>query len=262
MEKRDIRSSIKESCNERTPDVLNKIKSSSEFRIPEKSKRSLSDYFSFKSFSYSLATVFILAIIVALVFSSGPSTPVIASTVTVDINPSIEITLDENDFVINVTAINNDGEEILNKDIKYRGLTLDRLIEIIIERAHNNGYIIETTEENVILISVDSSNEAIRTRVEAHLEIKIANEVNKYAERVRIIKERNPNVTDEQLETLVNIARENQISVAKLLIIRRIIILDDSYSLAELKNVSVRGLYQLEKQLLDPDEGDNPGNGN
>ena len=86
--------------------------------------------------------------------------------------------------------------------------------------------------------------------------------MNKYAERVRIIKERNPNVTDEQLETLVNIARENQISVAKLLIIRRIIILDDSYSLAELKNVSVRGLYQLEKQLLDPDEGDNPGNGN
>ena len=261
MEKQDIKFRIKESFDERTPDILSKIKNSSEFRVPVKTKRSFSEYFSVKRLSYSLVSIFIIALLVTLVLSSGPSTPVVASTITLDINPSIQITLDEDDFVINITGLNDEGEAVVSRDIKYRGLTLDRAIELIIEEAHRRGYIVDTTDENVILIKVDSNSEVIRTRVEAQLETKIATEVNKYAQLVRVIKERNPNVTDEQLETLVDIARENHITVAKLLLIRRIIVLDDQYEVSELKNVSVRGLYQLEYSLLNPDEeDDNPGN--
>ncbi len=263
MNKHNIKFKIKESCNERTPDVLNKIKNSSEFRVPVKTKRSLSDYFSFKSFSYSLATVFILAILVTLVFTSKPATPVVASTITVDINPSIEITLDDDDYVINVTAINDEGEEVISRDIKFRGLTLDRTIEIIIQKAHERGYIIETIEENVILIRVDSNNAAVTERLESQLETKIANEVNKYAALVRVIKERNPNVTDEQLESLINTAKNNRITVAKLLLIRKIIILDNTHTLDELKDLPIRELYRIKYLLLHPidNEEDDPGNG-
>ena len=262
MEKRDIEFKIKETCDEHSPDVLSKIKNSSEFRIPEKPKRSFAEYFSLKRLSYSLATIFIVALVVTLVLTSGPSTPVVASTITLDINPSIQITLDEDDFVINITGLNDDGEAVVSRDVKYRGLTLDRAIEILIEEAHRRGFIVDTTDENVILIKVDSNNEVIRARVEAQLETKIDSEVKKYSQLVRVIKERNPNVTDEQLENLVNIAKENHITVAKLLLIRRIIVLDDRYTVAELKNVSIRGLYLLEYNLLNPDEeNDNPGNG-
>jgi len=260
MEKHDIKYRIKESFDERTPDILNSIKNSREFRLPVKTKKSLSDYISFKSFSFSLATVFVLAILVTLVFSSQPATPVVASTITVDINPSIQITLDDEDKVINVTAINIDGEEILSNNIKFRGLSLDETIEILIEAAYNHGFIIETNDENIILISVDSNNEEIRERLESQLERKIANEVNKYASIVRVIKERNPNVTDEQIKTLADTAKENNMTVAKLLLIRTIISLDSTRSLDELKDFSIRELYRIKYKLLNPTEDDTPSN--
>lgn len=261
MKKNDMLFKIKESFDERTPDVLSKIKNSHKFKIPQKTKKSLSDYISVKSFSYSLATIFILALLITTVIMSGPSTPVVASTITLDINPSIEITLDEDDFVINITGLNDEGETLISRDIKYRGLTLDRAIEIIIEKANERGYIIEMGEENVILIKVDTNSEEARVRIEELLQTKIANEVNKYGQLVRVIKERNPNVTDEQIGLLIDIARTNKISVAKLLVIRRIIILDDTKTLEELKDVSVRELYRIEYRLLNPlEEEDTPGN--
>ncbi len=254
MEKQDIRFRIKETCDERTPDVLNSIKNSSEFRVPVKNKKSLLDYFSLKSFSYSLASVFVIALLITLVMTSQPSTPVIASTITVDINPSIEITLDEDDNVINVVAINDDGEEIINPNTTFRGLSLDQAIEILIEEAYDQGFIVDTTEENVVLISVDSDNSELRERLETQLETKIAAEVVKYSALVRVIKERNPDVTNEQLENLVTIARNNKITIAKLSLINKIIILDDSYTLFNLKDQSIKDLYILHYSLLSPIE--------
>jgi len=254
MDQQNLKSKILESCNERTPDILSKIKNSSEFRIPVKTKKSFSDYFSFKRLSYSLATIFILAIVVTLVFTSGPTTPVIASTITVDINPSVQITLDSDDNVINVTAINADGEEIVNRDVTYRGLSLDDVIEILIEKAYEKGFIIEANDENIILISIDSSNEQVRERLERQLEIKIRNEVNRYAQLVRVIKERNPNITDEQIDNFTKIARNNHISLGKLLLIKKIIVLDETRDLEELKELSVKELYQIHYSLLHPND--------
>ena len=238
-----------------TRNILNNIKNSSQFKIPIKEKKSFNSYFSLRRLSYSLATVFILVLVVALVFSSS-RIPVIASTITVDINPSIEITLDDEDNVINVTAINDEGAEIINRDIKFKGLTLDRVLEILIEEAYRRGYIIETIEENVILISVDSNNSAVKERIEAQLETKIANEVSKYAALVRVIKENGNDLSQAELKSLADFAKENKITVAKLLLINKIIILDDAYTLATLKSYSIRDLYLLHYQLLDPVEDD------
>ena len=260
MKKQNIESRIVESLNERTPDTLNAIKKSHDFRIPEKTKKSLFDYLSLKRFSYSLATIFILVVLVVLAFSSQASTPVVASTITVDINPSIQITLDEDDMVINVTAINTDGEEIVNKDIEFRGLTLDRTIEIIIRSAYERGFIVESDEENIILISVESKNEEVRGRLEVKLEEKISNEVNKYGPVVRVIKERHSNITNEQIDQLVQTAKNNNISVAKLLLIRKIIALDSTRSLEELKSFSIRQLYRIQCELLNLTDENNSSN--
>ncbi len=252
MEKQDMKFRIKEVLDERTPDILNNIKNSSAFKVPIKQKKTLSDYVSFKSLSYSLATVFILAILVTSLMMSGPSAPVVASTVTLDINPSIEITLDENDFVINVIAINDDGETIISRDIVYKGLTLDQAIEYLIESAHNKGFIVETTEENVILIRVNSDNAEMKARIEAALVIKIHNEVSRYAQLVRVINEKGGDITPDELRDLVEIAQTHRISVAKLLLINKIIEIDDTHTIEELKTESIRNLYALHYRLLSP----------
>ena len=261
MKKEKIEYQIYEALNERTPDILTSIKDSHEFKIPVKAKKTFFKRISFKSLSYSLATVFTLVLLVALVFSSQPGTPVVASTITVDINPSIQITLDEDDFVINVTAINADGEEIINNNVKFRGLTLDKTIEIIIEAAYKRGYIVETTDENIILITVDSNNLEVRNRLEFQLESKIANEVNRYAPIVRVIKERRTNLTNDETDHLKMVAKDNHMSLGKLLLIRKIIALDSTRSLDELKDYSVRELYRIHNGLLNPiDDGDNSQN--
>ncbi len=259
MKKDKIEAQIFSALNERTPDVLSAIKSSHEFKIPVKPKNAFSKLFSLKKLSYSLATVFTLVLLVALVFSSQPGTPVVASTITVDINPSIQITLDEDDYVINVTAINADGEEIINNNVKYRGLTLDETIEIIIESAYRHGYIIETTDENVILISVETDNLDTRNRLEFKVESKIANEVNRYAPVVRVIKERRTNLTDTEKEQLENVAKDNHVSLGKLLLIRKIIALDSSQTIDDLKDLPVRELYRIYNDLVDPNSDNNSG---
>ncbi len=261
MERNNLEFKIKESLSERTPDVLDKIKNSSQFKVPEKEEKRFVIFSSFKKMSFSLATVFALVLVLALVFSSQKVTPVIASTITVDINPSIQITLDEDDNVIAVTSINADGEEII-RNIRFKGLTLDRAIEIIIEKANEKGFIVETTDENVILINVNSKNAEIKARVEAQLETKITSEVNKYGALVKVVKGKSGEVTQNQMNSLVAIAKENKISVAKLLLIKKIILLDDTFTIADLKDLSVRELYNIEYNLLNPEEDIEPGNNN
>jgi len=259
MERNNLEFKIKDALSERTPDVLDKIKNSSQFKVPEKEEKRFGIFSSFKKMSFSLATVFALVLVVALVFSSQKVTPVIASTITLDINPSIQITLDKNDNVIQVTSINDDGAEVI-RNIRFKGLTLDRAIEIIIEKANEMGFIVETTDENVILISVDSENAEIKARVEAQLEGTITAEVNKYAALVRVINENGGNVTKQQMNTLVTIAKNNEISVGKLLFINRITLLDPTYTIAYLKDLSVRELYIIEYNLLNPEDDIEPGN--
>jgi len=252
MEKYNMKEQIRESLGENTPDVLSKIKDSNEFFVPAKEKDSFFQYFTFKRLSYSLASVFVLALLVTTLLTSQNGAPVVASTITIDINPSIEITLDDEDNVINVTAINDDGDELVNRPVSsYRGLSLDEAIEIIIERANELGFIVDEVEENVILISVESDNLQLKQRIEAQVENKISTEVHRYAQLVRIIKENKENLTDEQVDELNQIAAHHRITVAKLSLINKIINLDETYTVLELKDKSVRELYRIHSNLLD-----------
>ena len=182
MKKSNFEERISTSFKTETPDILDRIKSSDQFYVPEKVKKFDFNRIFNKRLSYSLASVFVLAIVLFSILSSGPSIDsVVASTVTIDINPSIEITLNDNDEVINITAINSDGELLIDRDIKFKGLSLDRTIEIIIAEAMKRGFIVDSIEDNIILIDVSSNKMDIKQRVKQSLEIKITSENDIYA---------------------------------------------------------------------------------
>ena len=96
------------------------------------------------------------------------------SYVTVDVNPSIEYTLNRMNQVINVEAVNEEAEEIVAQlkaaDINHKSLS-DNMEETenLLKEA---GYI--TDDEDYILMNVVSKNEAHKERIES--------EVNKFAE--------------------------------------------------------------------------------
>lgn len=260
MRKSKFEERITSSFKSETPDILDKIKSSDQFFVPDKVKKYDFSRLFTKRLSYSLASIFVLALVLFSVLSSNTEVPaVVASTVTIDINPSIQITLDDDDNVINVTAINDDGQFLIDKDIVYKGLSLDRAIEIIIAEAVERGYIVDDTEDNIILIDVSSDQSAIKARVEAALEVKITQEITKLARVAQVVKENRDNLTEEQVDTLKGIADRYKISIAKLTLINRIIIADDTYTVESLKDLSIRALYALLADI-NPDANTIPGN--
>ncbi|MBU5482036.1 anti-sigma-I factor RsgI family protein [Blautia sp. MSJ-19] len=88
------------------------------------------------------------------------NTAIACSYVSLDINPSIEYTLNRQDCVLDVTAVNKDAEEIVEQ-LKEQGIKKEPLADAIsmtAEILQENGYIIED-ETDYILINVASDSD-------------------------------------------------------------------------------------------------------
>lgn len=71
-----------------------------------------------------------------------------ATTITIDINPSIEIKLDKNDNVISVKALNDDAEKIVVDNVN--GKSFVEALSVITDNLLENGYV--TDDIPVVLI--------------------------------------------------------------------------------------------------------------
>ena len=83
---------------------------------------------------------------------------------TIDINPSIEFIVDENNKVVSVTALNDDGS-ILIAGEAFVGKTSEEAIAMTISLASETGYLVKGeagVEENNVRISVSGNSEYAR----------------------------------------------------------------------------------------------------
>jgi len=114
-----------------------------------------------KILSLGLAVVAIFA----LTACSGTN-EVAASTIAIDVNPSVVLELDENDKVINV-ILNNEDAEIIIGDMDLIGVDYDVAINALIGSMVANGYISELA--NSVLLSISSDNEIREDELMAEL---------------------------------------------------------------------------------------------
>ena len=188
---------------------------------------------------------------------NGNSTnQIYASTVTLDINPQIEITLDEDDIVISIIGLNDDGEEFLNHDISYQGMTLDEVVEVIVERLEEKGYIV-STEDNVMLIHVDGVSTEVTERVKLKMEEKMKNKMNQRGILMEYIKTNDIDLTPEQLQEANRIAKRLNINPGRVILIQQIIEKDDTRKPRDLKDLTMRELHNIHKDLQNEER---PGN--
>ena len=82
---------------------------------------------------------------------------VVDTTVSLDVNPSIEIQVNQKERVLQVIPLNDDGKIIIG-DMDFSGSNLDVTVHAIIGSMLQNGYLNELT--NSILISVDNHDPA------------------------------------------------------------------------------------------------------
>ena len=95
----------------------------------------------------------------------------VASTISLDVNPSIEIRVNKYEKVLEILALNDDAEVVLG-DMDFKGSSLDVTINALIGSMLQNGYLDELA--NSILISVDNQDPALS----AALQEKLSQEVN------------------------------------------------------------------------------------
>lgn len=90
----------------------------------------------------------------------------VASTVSLEVNPSIQITVNEKERVLDVKALNKDGEIVIG-DMDFSGSDIDVAVNALIGSMLRNGYLNELA--NSILISVDNEDPAKGTALQEEL---------------------------------------------------------------------------------------------
>jgi len=80
---------------------------------------------------------------------------------TVDVNPSVEFMVDDQNKVVSVTALNDDGS-ILIAGETFVGKTPEEAVELVVSLAAETGYLVKgnvTADENTVNISVSGDTE-------------------------------------------------------------------------------------------------------
>lgn len=118
-----------------------------------------------------IAAAFVIVLAGIAGFSVYNVNYAVASTVSLDVNPSIEITVNRKERVLDVTAHNEDGAKVIG-DMNFAGNDLDVTINALIGSMLRQGYLSDIA--NSILVSVDNTD----TEKGAALQKKLADEIN------------------------------------------------------------------------------------
>lgn len=160
----------------------------------------------------------------------------VASTIGIDVNPSITVTVNKKEKVLDVTA-NNDDAKIILEGMDLAGSDINVAINALIGSMVKNGYIDELA--NSILISVDNPNSA---ESEA-LRQKIVDELNAFinsGNNISVVSQSITSSSDKEA-----LANSYGISVGKLELIEKLIAKNNLYTYEDLKKLSINELNLL-----------------
>lgn len=161
-----------------------------------------------------------------------------ATYVSLRINPEIELIANEDDEVVAVNAINEDGEVVLAIS-DFVGDTIEEATEEFVDIAVELGYIDVESEESTVYVHVDGESEEVIEDIEE----KINTRVHKYFDDRGIFGKVEKEVMDEYLEK----AEELNISVGQVKMIERILELYPEMTEEELLEMDIKELMELLK---------------
>ncbi len=156
MKEKEINQAIRRAFLKAAPDVLDSILSDCKqpeqtiLFLPQKSPAR----HSFK-WSVGIAAALLLFLFGITCGQLLPRGQAVAATISLDVNPSIEIKVNPKEKVLSVTARNEEARNVIG-DMNFTGNSLDVTINALIGSMLRKGYLNETT--NSILVSVDDND--------------------------------------------------------------------------------------------------------
>ncbi len=157
MKKSAMENQIKEAFSHAVPDVLDSVLDSCKEQkgkviVMTQQKNSKSVWI--KRIS-GIAAALVIVVAGITGFGIYQNNYAIDSTVSLDVNPSIEITVNQKERVLAVNALNEDAQKVL-ANMDFKGSNLDVTVNALIGSMLRNGYITELS--NSILISVNNDD--------------------------------------------------------------------------------------------------------
>lgn len=173
----------------------------------------------------------------ALLAGCGGGDSEAAARMQVDINPSVEFILDEDNKVLSVTALNDDGALIIAGEA-FVGKTAEDAVELMVSISTEAGYLVKgdlSAGQDGITISITGDEEAaqklyddVKAGVDAFLEESGINAAVERGEALKLdalrelVQKADPTLTDEEVadmteEQLLNALKISRIETAQLL---------------------------------------------
>ena len=206
-------------------DVAKKIKNNKGVILNMEKKRK-SKFF--VTGGFGLAFAVILFFVGLIYFKNDNSVAVIG----IDVNPSLELSINSKNKVIGVNTNNEDGKKVLG-DMNLKGSNVDVAVNAIFGSMVKNGYINEN--DNSILISMVEGNYDVD---------KLANNVYSYLKNEKL----NSSILTQNVDTTSydkDLSKKYNISVSKVKLIRSILNKNSLYDFEELSKLSTNELNIL-----------------
>jgi hypothetical protein len=117
-----------------------------------------------------------LVVMMGLPWFNGGTTHAVAAWVTVDINPSVELSVNAKGKVVAATALNADGEKLIN-ELDLDGLKISEATSLLLAEADHQGFITEDGGDVVVTTMVTDNNKELQTNIQAEVETAIQQEI-------------------------------------------------------------------------------------
>ncbi|MGE4282745.1 MAG: anti-sigma factor domain-containing protein [Clostridia bacterium] len=183
------------------------------------------------------AAIFAIAFLSPILPSSNSSHNIPyepAAIISIDINPSIELEINNQYEVAKIKAFNNEGYRMLNDE--FVGLPMEKAVYMIINNAKTEGYI--TTENHFVLLSIAAigNNQPLSTQ---ELQQRLSEDLSKKIDSTEIDI---TYITSD--EDSIKEARTQDITIGKYELYRKFNEGNESITLEEVKSSSVQNLVR------------------
>ena len=248
MKKQDLKTKVSEAFRADVPKLRAEILASceKEEQLPTSAEQQKTEIFQKRlAFSVTWKRVAACAMCLLLFVSGlsvglfGPNfgTSDAATSVYLDVNPSIELRIDEDDTVTEFLAANEDADVIL-ANLKLEGVDMNTALTAIVGSMYMNGYLSE--DSNSILVSVDTENAERRELLLTDIADKISSVLEKSGIECSIIAQ-----SIETSDDLTQRAIQNGISVGKMFLIDKMIGGMDEFENADANKLSGMSIKEL-----------------
>lgn len=239
LNRKEIEACLKSAVMDLTPDVLDKI----DLNTPQIKAEAPRRIFTIRR---QVIGTLVAACLLVVVLAGGTYTyrnGRVDSVIGIDVNPSVELSVNKKNKVLSAEALNDDAEKIM-EDMDLKGVDLKVAVNAVIGSMVTNGYLNDLDNAILVTVSNDSISKASTLRTAVVSDIKDTLEEKKLKAVVydqQVIEE----------DKVKQLAKEYGISYGKAYFLKELIAQNSSLTMEDMKELAPLTMEEIAKVITE-----------